>query len=436
MATPRVDGPRVLRAVGTEGVPAATLRQDELPAELRIVLSTASENSDLLKVALAGGRERRDPKTGFKWDHLFLVSEREGATPVLARQLSDLERQGLSVPGGPDTLSRLQRLAMIRRFRLLELDRRLDAFLDVLAAEGRSVVLLKGAALARSAYGSVVERPMADVDLLVEKGTADAVWKLAAQAGWEPGRPDIPRSAYDDHHHLPPMTDSTGLGLGLEIHTEIFPERNPFRFSAADIWRRARSLGRRGDHNRTGVLIPCPEHLLLHTALHFTWSHTFGFGVWKTFRDIHAVTSAETVDWDELARNARTSRGETGLFWTLHLARTWGGVALAEAFIDEMGGRVPRLLRTPLRRHFAIRLAPGRSAPPPIVVSQRLWEMAMQPERSGHGSIRPWDESEKWLGEASTEADSGSTRGPSVLGRYVKGALAGGRYLLRLLSRW
>lgn len=369
------------------------------------------------------------------WPLLVALGEREMATPVLQRRLRSLDPKP-EVMGAAD-LGHLARLAMVHEFRILELERRLSDLLDVYEEEGILVLLLKGAALWQTAYRRASSRPMGDVDILVEPDRADDAWELARIRGWGRVVDTVPMEAFDEHQHMARLYDESGLGLGLEIHTDLFPEWNPFRLPTGDLWTHAECLP-----DREYIQVPSPHHLLLHNCLHFAWSHAFGYGAWKAMRDTDALLRQGRVDLDRFVDEARQTRAASCAFWTLHLAEAWCGVQVPADLLRGLGRPVPGLALAPLRRHLASALTTQPENGLPVRFGHSLWEAAVRPGRSGHGNIRPWSDGEKWAAEATDPeaqreerggreggAESG-TEAPSRLAR--SGAAM--RHLVRLVT--
>jgi hypothetical protein len=353
-----------------------------LPAESAVLALTASGRAGdtALEAAL------RRP---LQWEMLLAKAGRERAlAPVFER----LQRVRHSV-ADPSEMARLQRMAWVSEFQLASLHDRLTRLLAVYAAAGVEVLLLKGAGLAYSAYATPSERPMGDIDLLVRGDAAGRAFELALANGWR-RRSDVPEDrSYDAHQHLAPLEDADGLQIGLELHTALFTAQSPFRFDASTLWAGARRIAIGG----SPAFVPSAEAQLVHAALHFAWSHEMAFGAWRTWRDIERIVASGAVDWPAVVRSARESGGATCCFWALRLARDAAGVAVPEEVLSALAPPLPRTILRRLALHYVDQALPsGSTATTSVSVSRALWGLGIQPRRAGHGTSRPWLETDEW----------------------------------------
>jgi hypothetical protein len=331
------------------------------------------------------------------WARVTALAGAENALAPVWERVSD----GLPEVAGTE----LRRGAWVAEFRQGWLEERLDAALAVLRDEGVDVVLLKGAAMARGVHRSFSARPMRDADLLVRPDDAWRAQRLLLEAGWAPADPaSAPAEAdarYRDHHHLPTLVDGRGTGLGLELHTALFPPGHPFRVDAADVWARAQRLDR-------GVQVPSPEDLVIHLAIHFVWSHQARSGAWRCFRDLAALAAEGGVHWGALVELARDARAGSCCYWALRLARAAAAVPVPAAVLEELRPRARAGALALLERHFLAGLLPEGRACPSVRLARAAWVAAVQPQRAGHGRVRPWG------------FDDAPTPAGSVLGRTVR----------------
>src|SRR5665213_1868925 len=141
---------------------------DSLSPEAQLLLLTAGgeRNDEAIRALLAHPLD---------WAKLSWLAETERATPVLWRRL-------IALGSLPDEAQPLHRMAMVAEFRMSHLESRLLSALDTLAAAGTEAVLLKGAALALTVYGSFVARPMSDFDLLIAREKATRARDASSRA--------------------------------------------------------------------------------------------------------------------------------------------------------------------------------------------------------------------------------------------------------------
>ena len=281
---------------------------------------------------------------------------------------------------------------MVSEFRMAHLESRLLSALDTLGEAEIDPVLLKGAALALTVYGSFVARPMSDVDLLVPRDDVMRAREALLASGWTEGVENSPEF-YEGHHHLQPLVDAQGTGTSLELHTSLFFEGHPFALTSDDIRRRADKVVVRG---RT-VLVPSVHDQLLHLCLHFAWSHMMATGAWRAFRDLDALLRTERVDWKEFTKMALVARGGSACYWTFRLARTVAGISVPAWVERALAPPEPEFALRRLEQHFTYDLLPTENISPSLWLTYTMWRAGLRPRWSGHGRVRPWDRADELL---------------------------------------
>ncbi len=383
-----------------------------VPLEARIILLSAGgdTSSPLLRQLLAQDLD---------WPLLCALADREQASTILWAQV---RRLGC---GGEPESAPLQRLAMVSEFSLLRLQRRLYETCDALAAAGIEAVLLKGAAVAHTAYPRFVERPMRDIDILVAPEQTDAAQQALQAAGWVRRSSSFADDAYDGHHHLPPYADATGSNATVELHTDLFFEGHPFRFSPKVVRARARRL--RVDHHV--LLVPDPLHQLFHACLHFAYGHLMSVSAWRTFRDVAALAGSGSIDWKKFVMLARESGGATSCYWTFWLAQATAGVTVPSEVLDELRPPLPRAALQILARHYTRGLMPTYASCPSVRLRNLMWRVGVFPGGWNQGSVRPWGRLRRFRG-----ATEPGTRGfLQRLPRHLRHAAAAPSYAWSVL---
>jgi hypothetical protein len=375
-----------------------------------------------LVFALAGTSGGRTPDVAAvsDWQRLLQVAADENALIVLR---DFLRRSATALPIRVGRY--LAMLALDREYRMRQLQKRLERSLATLNAAGIDVLLLKGSALACTAYRSFSARPMRDIDLLVRPERADDARALMLDDGWEMD-PEVPGDrSYGTHHHLPPLRDSSASGLKLEIHRSLLPAGHPFRFTDDEIWRSARPV----NVGESRALVMHPTHHAVHVAIHFAWSHMMKMGAWHAFRDLNTLSVTGLLQWDAFVDTATEWGASSCCYWTLTLASALSNLPVSPELLSRLQPGMPGVLRRPLMRHFANGLVRNGMVCPSARLDRALWSFAMQPRRNGHGAVRPWLVSLDLLFALNETARAATDDGDSPLlqmrrsSRYLTGIL-------------
>jgi hypothetical protein len=341
--------------------------------------------SDLVfRLAQPGRGTRRSIDFGSvgDWNRLVQFASEENALIALRKCLAG--DAGKTIPVNVERQVAI--LSLDREFRMRRLQERLEQSVVALNRAGIEPLLLKGGALAYTVYCSFAARPMRDIDLLVPPDRADDARSIMLQSGWQLD-PELPGDrSYDAHHHLPPLRDAVSSGLRLEIHRALMAAGHPFRFTRDELWSAARRVQVGAGH----ALVMHPSHHAVHIAIHFAWGHMLNLGAWHAFRDLAALATKGVLDWSDFARTASRWGASTCCYWTLRLGRELSALPVPDGVLHQLRPRLPELVRRSLTRHFVRELARNDAGCPSARLNRALWTMAMQPERCGHGAVRPW----------------------------------------------
>ncbi len=330
--------------------------------------------------ASAGGPTAPTPHAAdVDWLLVAQLAEREHLLGVLWPELSAAH---VAIP---DTIAAaMRRQALVSEFRMAALEAKLAQVVRLLAEHDIPVMLMKGAALATTRYGSFAQRPMGDLDLLVREAQAEEAWELLHGAGWRPEREGMD-GFYAKHQHLCPLVAPGGGNVVVELHRCLLYPHGPFQLPEDDVWTAASPVDV-GGHT---AWVPSPEHLALHLCIHFAWSHEMRFGLGRMVRDLGVLSPV--VDWDRLVRLAHATHAESCCYWPLRLAALLGGVPVPPEVTASLAPRSPAWLRNALVRVvITAALDPRREFVPSIQLWHFAWALAIRPGASGHGAARPW----------------------------------------------
>ncbi len=319
------------------------------------------------------------PAAPIDWLAVAQLAEREKLLGVLWPAL-----QSRRIPVAEPVAGAMRRQAMVTAFRMAALERHVHQVVGVLAERNIPVMLMKGSALAMTAYGSFARRPMGDLDLLVHSAQAHTAWELLHDAGWTPELDDT-EGFYDTHQHLCPLVAPGGANVVLELHRSLLHPHGPFQLTEREVWDAATPV----DVGRHTAWVPAPAHQVLLLCIHFAWGHAMQRGLSRTIRDLGAL--APSVDWSRFAELARTTHAESCCYWTLRLAADLGRVPVPEALLRKLAPGMPEIVRRALARIIAANaLAPRGDFTPSVRLSRLAWALALRPRAAGHGTARPW----------------------------------------------
>ena len=222
-------------------------------------------------------------------------------------------------PGARAVLSAAFQASSLRTYFL---ENELTHVVAALTATGVPVMLLKGAALGRLVYGSPVERPLNDFDLLVRPDQVVTAQRALAARGYEmQGLFWLPAWQRRYRAEMPLVCRARDRWrLLIELHWTLV--ELPYYIDAipiADIWATATPAP-----GLPGAYLPDPATLLLHSCAHVAFHHSTDERLlWLL--DIDRLARRAALDWDIVLARASA--------WGLTTVLA-GRLALAQAQLD------------------------------------------------------------------------------------------------------
>jgi hypothetical protein len=217
--------------------------------------------------------------------------------------------------------------------------------LSALAAVGLEPIVLKGAALAYTAYAEPAQRTLSDIDLLLSDDELPLASEVLDEAGfWTRDGDRLP------DHHLQPRYFGDGR-VGVELHGRLLPGHSPYRLPMAALRARARSVEIAGAPAR--VLAPADSLLL--TCVHLAYAHRYRWFALRALADVLVLAAgrAGELDWDLFTRTTEAAGAAGAVYWPLRLAREWVGAPVPEAVLAAL--EPTRALRTTVQPIVAAR---------------------------------------------------------------------------------
>jgi hypothetical protein len=318
-----------------------------------------------------------------EWTAMLTVARAELLLATLALRLD-----GLPLPPGVAAILDDARAAAEagRRVALWEVEMARRA----LAPLGCPVVLLKGSAFVAAGLAAGRGRTIGDLDILVPRGSLDAVEAALLRSGWEWVKPDPYDDAYYRRwmHELPPLIHRERDRM-IDVHHTILPLTARPKPDAAALIGDAVPLcpGAAGE-----LSVLAPADMIVHAAAHLFADGDLAGGL-RNLWDIHCLIEEFGVAgltaraqhhglWDAVARAGRLANDLYGTSipdsW-----RVWDGddLLMRRRLLARDGwGRPTRPL---LRLAFYIRSHWLRM--PPAMLARHLWIKARRPARPATG---------------------------------------------------
>ncbi|MGR6330074.1 nucleotidyltransferase domain-containing protein [Sphingomonas sp. XXL09] len=323
--------------------------------------------------ALSLARALADPTTlrlDTDWTGLIATARAEQLVGTLAWRL-----HGLPLPEPVALLLAEARAAAegARRTALWEAEMARRA----LAPLGCPVVLLKGTAYVAAGLMAGQGRSIGDLDILVPRGSLDAVEAASLAAGWEWVKPDPYDDAYYRRwmHELPPLIHRERDRM-IDVHHTILP-------LTARITPDAEALVAAAQPLANGLLVLSAQDMICHAAAHLFADGDLTGGL-RNLWDIHCLLTEFGSDGlaDRAARHGldvsvrRAARHAAGLFGT-DIPGNWRRSDALDPWIrrrllarDGWG----RATRPATRFAFYVRSHWLRM--PPVMLARHLWTKA------------------------------------------------------------
>lgn len=261
------------------------------------------------------------------WDQLVSVSYAHGIAPLIYHSLIKSDVIG-QVPATAAQTLQSSYFTNAARNSLLYDD--LKKLLLALRQEKINAIVLKGAALAETAYPQRALRPMNDIDLLVRKGQLIKVESKLLDMGYLFDGHGKTKEFYLEHRYH--WVFAKRFDISIEIHWHIKRPTSPFSIDIDGFWERAQWTKIAG----VEALVLSPEDLVLHLCQHF-WKHNLTGGI-RPLCDIAETTRyyGDGIDWIRMANISSEWGINAGTYLVLSLARELLDAPIPKDFLSDI----------------------------------------------------------------------------------------------------
>ncbi|BBJ22857.1 hypothetical protein W01_07840 [Candidatus Nitrotoga sp. AM1P] len=296
------------------------------------------------------------------WDLLIRQARRAN---LLARICISLDERGLLEQVPPKPREHLEWSRVISEKHIQAVHWEITQIRNALAKIGMPVILLKGAAYVMAKLPSAKGRLFSDIDIIVPKGSLNAVEAALMLHGWAATHHD----AYDQRyyrtwmHELPPMQHIKRMTV-IDVHHAILPETAALHPDSAKLLAAAQLLDGYDD-----LKVFAPVDMVLHSAVHLFHNDQLDQGL-RDLVDIDSLLrhfNNLPAFWPNLAVRAQELELSRPLFYALRYA--------------------VHFLNTPIPLDMIEAAKNGRPNPLTLIFTDQLFERALMPV---HKSCSDW----------------------------------------------
>lgn len=304
-------------------------------------MSECSPDAKALLEFLAGRTLTANTMAELTWERLVALARQQQIAPVLYARLKQL---GVEPPSA--AASQLREIYVASAALNLRLFHELTKLLNAFQTAAVAAIPIKGASLAVEVYGDVALRPMADVDLWIQRRDLEAARSVMQSLGYTvQSHIDRPQGLQDA------LTGETQMVKAnaplVELHWNMFPGewlRHTARVDEHAIWSRSIPT------DRGFVRKLSPEDVIIHLCVHLAVNHQMSGSGLRTLVDLDWARRRWDVNWAMVARRALTWRVSYATWLVLR--------GLADLFGDP-DGQLPlrELAPSPMRQWILSRFA-------------------------------------------------------------------------------
>ena len=244
-----------------------------------------------------------------EWERLIALARKCGVAQMLYTALS---AQCALLPFWvADMIRSIHLASAVHSIKLFyQLEKILQAFNDAAIP----VVPLKGVWLGDVVYGNIAVRGMSDMDLWVRRSDIEEACRVMELLGYSLGAPNEQRPmALQDELLGERQFFKSGVPM-VELHWRLFPGewlRHTARIDEESIWQR--TLPYKGESVRQLAA----EDAIIHIGVHLAVNHQMSMMGFRALLDLECAARKLGIDWDVMARRARSWKVATPMWLVL-----------------------------------------------------------------------------------------------------------------------
>lgn len=253
------------------------------------------------------------------WDYLFSTASTHGLIPLLHKHLHSLSTDVVPI----DFRTRVKRESVGNSQNVLHLAGKQLKLFRLLKDNQIPVAILKGSALAQSAYGELSLRQAGDIDVLISRAHFARARSLLELLGYQmtPRLTPTQLSAHLASHCEIQFVRDDWFTV-VDLHWALAPKSFVFKMDTDELLSRLQPVAIAGTEIDTLATEDLIVYLAMHGAKH----------LWRALEWISSlgelIRSAESIAWDVVVARAEKAHATRMLALGLHLAEQISNIAL------------------------------------------------------------------------------------------------------------
>ncbi|MFQ6066725.1 MAG: nucleotidyltransferase family protein [bacterium] len=315
---------------------------------------------------------RRLVSNSLNWDYLLQMSKSHSLIPLLYYHLHRIDLDHQIPTYIMDELHDIYYSNLARNLLLYdELSQVLKSF-----EEKRILVVVKGLALAEQVYKNVALRPMADVDLLVQKRNLPEVMKTLFKLGFEIlSQEKQVTIKYMNELHLVKRQENVKYlpSLIINVHWDLTA---PVRFEGTTKIDTQQMMSRTQPAKIAcrDILVMRPEDQILWVIYHATFQHPF-IGLLQLCDVAELIKLEENrLDWHSLVKTSKKGRIATATYYLLSSAKKLLGAPVPDCVLKAL---TPNLLKRSILNILLVKSSFLTKCPTHSIASRYLLQLLM-----------------------------------------------------------
>ena len=228
-----------------------------------------------------------------------------------------------------------------------------------LQKENILAVPLKGIALLETVYKDISVRPMADIDIFVKPNGIQTTKTVLEQLGYQ--HLEFYRGSYNFYNPKNRVI--------IDMHSKFTRYEHLFQFNYEEIYERLTQIK---FNEQVQVNILCPEHQIVHIALHLSPGLYSDYNLINLF-DLYNLISEYPIEWEYLVEFAKRTKTASYIYAPLYLCEQLFQPGIQPSVLEQLSEKLSRRKTNYIQHHHLTTILNGGINGSKIFLQRLAW---------------------------------------------------------------